>query len=50
MTLQHGPQAPIWEAVSTLEREFYTKQEIADHLRDVARSLESDELEVHVYE
>jgi len=36
------PQEPVWEAVMELERQHYTKAEIADMLRDVALGVETD--------
>jgi len=32
--------APVWEAVMELERQHYTKREIAEILREVAMNVE----------
>jgi len=36
------PKEPVWEAVMELEREHYTRREIAETLREVATGVEPD--------
>lgn len=33
---------PVWQAVMQLEREYYTKREIAETLREIAVEVETD--------
>lgn len=37
--------SPVWQTVAQLEKEFYTREEIADSLRTVASTIERDESE-----
>ena len=36
MMIEETEESPVWEAVATLENEFYTFDEIADILESVA--------------